>query len=225
LAWDWFTVYWLLFCALHGHRHRHVLAAWQAGTMARSPPQRRLAVWCRLESRRGCFSARLRRLRRLDLVQHGNIELPPGPKDIERVQADYEKTYKPLDKLPQPRVRSVKYAVDIFPSTRNANMRGDEVIYNPYADPLDEIHFSLDPLYDTSIEIPGAVLSKDDTRLSYRIYRFTSPLQPGEERTLHFTVTSKNRGFENDVSNSRVGPERNILQQRPHYRLQLLFDC
>ena len=99
---------------------------------------------------------------------------------MKRVQADYEKVYKPLDKLPQPRVRSVKYAIDIFPSTRNATMRGDEVIYNPYSHPLDEIHFSLEPLYDTSIEIPGAVLTKDDTRLSYRIYRFTHPCSPAK---------------------------------------------
>ena len=123
---------------------------------------------------------------------------------MKRVQADYEKTYKPLDKLPQPRVRSVKYAIDIFPSSRNVNIRGEEVIYNPYSHPLDEIHFSLDPRYDTSIDIPGAALTKDDTRLSYRIYRFTSPLQPGEERTLRFTVKSKNRGFENNVSNTEI---------------------
>ena len=83
-------------------------------------------------------------------------------------------------------------------------MGGDEVIYNPYSHPLSEIHFSLDRNYDTSIEIPGAELSKDDTRLFYRIYRLSPPLQPGEERTMHFSVKSKNRGFENSVSNIRI---------------------
>jgi aminopeptidase N len=123
---------------------------------------------------------------------------------VKRVQAEYEKTYRPSDKLPQPHIRRVKYAVDIFPSRRNVNIRGDEIIYNPYSHPLNEIHFSLDTHYDTSIDIPGTALAKDDARLSYRMYRFTSPLQPGEERTVRFTVTSKNRGFENNVSNPQV---------------------
>jgi aminopeptidase N len=48
------------------------------------------------------------------------------------------------------------------------------------------------------------VLAKDDTRLCYRIYRFTTPLQPGESRTAVFTVKSKNRGFEDSVSNVEI---------------------
>ena len=112
-------------------------------------------------------------------------------------------------------MRSVKYAIDVFPSSRNVNMRGDEVIYNPYSHPLEEIHFSLDPAHDTSIEIPGAAVTKDDTRLSYRIYRFTSALQPGEERTLRFTVQSKNRGFENNVSNPDIVQNGTFFNNRP----------
>ena len=140
-----------------------------------------------------------------------------GPKEAERRQADYEKNYKRYEKLPQPRVRSVKYAIDIFPATRNMLMRGEEVIQNPYSQPLDEVHFSLNQNYDASIEIPGATLAKDDARLNYRIYHFTSPLQPGESRTMTFTVKSHNRGFENSLTtkelvqngtffNSMVGP-------------------
>ena len=84
------------------------------------------------------------------------------------------------------------------------SIQGEEVIYNPYSHPLDEIDFSLDPHYDSSIEIPGAELAKDDPRLSYRMYRFVSPLQPREERALRFTVKSKNHGFENNVTNLQV---------------------
>ena len=124
-----------------------------------------------------------------------------GPKEAKRRQADYEKNYKPFEKLPQPRVRSVKYAINVFPATRNMVMQGEEVIQNPYPQPLGEVHFSLDRNYDITLEIPGAALAKDDTRLNYRIYHFTTPLHPGESRTLRFTVRSHNRGFENSVSN------------------------
>jgi len=106
--------------------------------------------------------------------------------------------------VPQPRPLSLKYAIDIFPQTRNVVMRGEEVIYNPYPQPLQEVHFSLDRNYDVLIDIPGASLGKDDKRLSYRIYHFDSPLQPAEQRTMHFTVKSNTHGFENEVSNLSI---------------------
>jgi ABC-2 type transport system permease protein len=129
-----------------------------------------------------------------------------GPIDQERRQADYEKTYKRYERQPQPRVRSVKYSIDLYPERRKMTMRGDEVIYNPYSSPLAEVHFSLDRNYDIAIDIPGAEPSKDDRRLAYRIYRFTSPLEPGESRVMHFSVISKNRGFENELTTTDVMP-------------------
>ena len=123
-----------------------------------------------------------------------------GPKTQQRLQAEYEKSYKQYEKIPQPRVRSVKYAIDVYPEARNIVMRGEQVIQNPFPQPIKEIHFTVDPNYVTEIDIPGASLSKDDQKLYYRIYKFDSPLQPNESRTMHFTVKSKNRGFENDVS-------------------------
>jgi hypothetical protein len=203
-AWDWFTLYWLLFCALLAIA---TVMFWPRGKQDR---------WnARVRNATLRFGSGWKVAASLSLLAFAgcggwiwyNTEILnrlPGPKDVERVKAEYEKTYKPLDKLPQPRVRSVKYAIDIFPSSRNVNIRVEEVIQNSYSHPLTEIHFSVDPLYDTSIDIPGAALIKDDTRLSYRIYRFTSPLQPGEERTLRFTVKSKNRGFQNNVGNTDV---------------------
>jgi hypothetical protein len=127
-----------------------------------------------------------------------------GPKDLERRQADYEKTYKVFENQRQPRVRSVKYAIDVFPSQRNINMRGEEVIQNPYGQALNEVHFSLDSNYDYNIDVPSASLQKDDKHLHYQIYHFDSPLQPGEKRIIHFTVKSKTRGFENELTNRSV---------------------
>ncbi len=203
-AWNWFTLYWLLFCVLLAIA---TVMFWPRGKQDRWQDRRRNAAlrfssgWktttaFSLLAFAACGGWIWYNTRILNHLQ--------GPKDVERVQAEYEKTYKSLDKLPQPRLRSVKYVVDVFPSSRNVNIRADEVIYNPYSHPLEGIHFSMDSRYDTSIDIPGAALTKDDTRLAYRIYRFASPLRPGEERTLHVTVQSKNRGFENNVSNPEI---------------------
>jgi len=214
-AWDWFTLYWLLFSVLMAIA---TVMFWPRGKQERWRTRRRNAA---LRFGSGWKTATAVSLLAFAVcggwIWYNTEVLNPllGPRDVDRVHADYEKTYKPLDKLLQPRVRSVKYAIDIFPSTRKATLRGDEVIYNPYSHPLDEIHFSLTPRYDTSIEVPGAMLAKDDSRLSYRIYRFTSPLQPGEERTLSFTVKSKNRGFENDVSSTDIVQNGTFFNSSP----------
>jgi ABC-2 type transport system permease protein len=211
-AWNWFTLYWLLFCVLLAIA---TVMFWPRGKQDRWQARRRNVVLrFRAEWRAAATFSLLALIACGSWTWYNTEILNPllGPKDIVRLQVDYEKAYKPLAKLPQPRVRSVKYAVDMFPSSRNVHVRLDEVIYNPYSYPLNEIHFSyayptdpivffLPPRYETSFDVPGAELVKDDTRLSYRIYRFTPALQPGEERTVHFDVRSANRGFENNVSN------------------------
>jgi ABC-2 type transport system permease protein len=203
-GWNWFTLYWLLFCVLLAIA---TVMFWPRGKQDRWRARRRIAA---LRFGSGWKAATAVAL--LAFAACGgwiwyNTEVLNsllGPKDAERIQADYEKSYKPFAKTPQPQVRSVKYAVDIFPLSRNLRVRGEEVIDNPYSHPIEEIHFSLSPHYDSSIDIPGAALVKEDARLSYRIYRFASPLQPGEERTLRFTMKSRNWGFENNVSNADV---------------------
>jgi ABC-2 type transport system permease protein len=203
-AWNWFTLYWLLFCGLLAFA---AVMFWPRGLVSR---------WReRAQNARRRFRGAWRPLTAAGLVAfvatgawiyYNTKVLNPllGPKDLKRIQADYEKSYKRFDKMPQPRVRSLKYAIDIFPETRNVTMRAEAAIYNPYSQPLQEVHLTLNRLYDTRIEIPGTTLAKDDQRLSYRIYRFTPPLQPAETRTAIFTVESRNRGFENSVTTNEL---------------------
>ena len=224
-ALNWYTLYWLIFCGLlaiatsmfwprgrqdsFGDRLRNAgmrfTGGWKAATAVCLLAFMAVGGWL-------FYNTKV-------------INAYVGPKDLERRQADYEKAYAQFDKLPQPRPRSVDYKIDIDPETRNVVMQTAEVIYNPYSQPLSEVHFSLDFNYDTTIEIPGASLSKDDRKLFYRIYHFDSPLQPGESRTMHYTVRSHTRGFENEVSvtqlvqngtffNSSVGPLIGYDRQR-----------
>lgn len=203
-AWNWFTLYWLLFCGLlsiaailfwpRGKQSRW-RERWREAGLRFHGAMRPVALACLLL----CAATG-------GWIAYNTLVLNPlyGPKTLQRMQADYEKTYKRFDKLPQPRPRSVKYAIDIYPETRNMVMRAEAVVNNPYPQPLHEVHFSVSRDYDTEIQIPGAELSKDDRRLAYRIYKFTSPMQPGENRTVHFTVRSHTRGFENTVSNAEL---------------------
>src|SRR5262249_27246012 len=109
-----------------------------------------------------------------------------------------------LEKTPMPRLRSIKYNIEIFPERRNMVMQGDAIMQNPYATPIEEVHLTLNRLYHTTVDIPGAKLVKDDTRLYYQIYKFSPPLAPYESRAVHFTVKNNTRGFENEVSDLTV---------------------
>ena len=204
VAWDWFSVYWLFFCGL--------LAVVSIVFWPRGKQSTWRERWRNAGPR---FHGALRPIAAVCLlgfagtgawIGYNTMVLNPllGPKEIERRQADYEKQYKQFEKLPMPRVRDVHFAIDLFPAKRGMLMNVDETILNPYTQPVDQIHFSVDRQYETDIQVPGATLTKDDTRLFYRMYRFSPPLQPNESRMVHFTVKSETRGFENEVSNTTL---------------------
>jgi len=203
-GWNWFTLYWLLFCGLLSVA---AIAFWPRGKELNWRQRTRNAALR--------FPGPLRVVAAVCLtvfvavggwIIYNTMILNQllGPKDLDRLNADYEKTYKPMAKTPMPRVRDVHFTIDIYPEARNLVLNEDETIYNPYSEPVDQVHFSLDRRYDVDIQIPGATLAKDDPRLQYRIYRFSPPLQPNEDRVIHFTVRSKTRGFENEVSNTEL---------------------
>ncbi len=121
--------------------------------------------------------------------------------DRDTLSADYEKTYKKYEKLPQPRLIDLKYSIDLYPERRAAAMHGDTIIQNETAQPISVLHLNdAGPDFQTEVQIDGAKLKQDDTRLQYRIYEFDPPMQPGEKRHMRFTVKREPRGFENTVS-------------------------
>jgi hypothetical protein len=201
VAWDWFTIYWLFFCGLLAIA---AIVFW---------PRGKQSTWRERWRNAGPrFHGALRAITAVCLIGFSatggwiyyNTKILNhmiGPKDLLRRQAEYEKNYKQFQNLPMPRVRDVHYVIDLFPEKRGMAMNVDETIFNPSSQPVDQIHFSVDRDYQTDIQIPGATLTKDDTRLYYRMYKFSPPLQPNESRVIHFTVKSEARGFENEVSN------------------------
>ena len=203
-GWSWFTVYWLAFSALIA-----------IATALLWPRGRETSVEQRWLIARNQWSGGWRAVSLVALtifVATGAWafyntkvlnELVPG-KEREKRQAEYEKFYKKYEHLPQPRVLNVKYAIDIYPETRNIVMRGEETITNRHDKPISEVHFAVAPGYDTDIQLESAQLTTNDKRHAYRIYRLGKPLQPGETRPLRFTVKSNVRGFENELSHTEI---------------------
>ena len=127
-----------------------------------------------------------------------------GAPELDRRQVAYEQTYETIASIDQPKIQSVKYTIDIFPETRNMILRAEQTIANKSAAPIETLYVNLAPGFDTTVEIPGTTLNKDDERLHMRTYRLDPPLQPGRTLEMKYVVASKTRGIENQVSQTML---------------------
>ncbi|HUK26170.1 MAG TPA: M1 family aminopeptidase [Terriglobales bacterium] len=203
-GWTWFTLYWAAFSLM---MIVATLLLWPRGRDRR---------WSsRLRNARLRFHRPLRALAAFGMIAflsigawiYYNTEIVNklrSEDDQDALQADYEKSYKKFEKQPEPRITDVKYDIDIFPQTRGMEMRGAQTIVNKTSQPLREVDFTLTNNYDTQIEVPGAKLTNNDTRLLFQTFSLDPPMQPGESRVMHFTVKARNRGFENSVTNREI---------------------
>lgn len=203
-SWSWFAIYWTLFSILISMLS---ILLWQRGKDTR---------WkARLANAAQRFHGGVRIwtfASALGFVLVGawvfyNTEVVnrvESQNDGLKRQADYEKTYKQYDHLPQPRVIDVHYDIALYPATRELVMKGQEQIKNETDKPIDTLHLSLSHDFTSSIELAGAQLANDDKRLDYRIYKLNTPLAPGEVRTMNFDVESHPKGFEDRLTMTGV---------------------
>jgi ABC-type transport system involved in multi-copper enzyme maturation permease subunit len=199
-SWLWFTAYWLAAAVVlmlatvllwprgreSALRFRLRLAGQQLRGGMRAAMLGGLAAWGAL----GAWAA-------YNTMYRNQIV---SPHESRRRAADYEKAYKKYARMALPRVQRVRYDITLEPERRAVHIRAAQVIRNTEAQPIAEIHFTINPEYRSNIELPGALLEQYDRRLGYQRYRLTPPLQPGEERLLKLTSWADPRGFENDVS-------------------------
>jgi len=203
----WFTLYWSLFCLLLAVAS---IVLWRRG--------RETGWGHRLHNARLRFHGSLRGLAVAGLLSFLavggwvfyntkvlNKVVSEGDRD--KLTADYEKTYKKYETLPQPRITDVKYAIDLHPETRTMVMHGEQTIKNETNGPIPNIHFVVADNFDTEVDLDSAKLITDDKRLNYQIYELATPMQPGESRLMRFTVKTHTRGFENSVTNRQIMQE------------------
>jgi ABC-2 type transport system permease protein len=203
-SWSWFAVYWTLFSILISMLS---ILLWQRGKDTRWKAR---VANARLRFRgpvRAWTVASAAGFVLVGVWIYYNTEVlnkVESQNDGQKRLADYESAYKKYDHLPQPRVVDVHYDIALYPATRELVMRGQEQIKNETDKPIDTLHLTLDHNFTSSIELSGAQLAQDDKRLDYRIYKLTTPLAPGEARTMKFDVESHPKGFENSLTMTGV---------------------
>ncbi|MEM9982012.1 MAG: hypothetical protein AAF734_05915, partial [Bacteroidota bacterium] len=124
--------------------------------------------------------------------------------ELEQQAADYEKTYKKYQGIPQPVITEAKHYLDIFPKERDLYVKVDLMMKNPHATPIKDLHFNVFEEIETSIDIPGATLTMDDEDFGYQIYTLDQPMMPGDSFVVHIESEFISKGFENGTPNTQV---------------------
>jgi ABC-type transport system involved in multi-copper enzyme maturation permease subunit len=104
-------------------------------------------------------------------------------------RADYERRYRALAAMPQPRITDVTTAVDIFPSERRARISGEYLVRNDHDAPLPTIVVTLPRgASDVSVNVPSSRRTSDSP---FGVHRFEleRPLQPNEQAKVTFAMT------------------------------------
>lgn len=122
----------------------------------------------------------------------------------EKLRADYEKTYKRYESMPQPRVIAVEYQIDLFPEERRLEVKSTQWIKNKSKVVIDSLFFTTPNEFEFKLEVPSSKLVLNDSLLQFQIYRLNSGLQPGDSLLLTMSSSYDAIGIENEVSNTSI---------------------
>lgn len=114
-------------------------------------------------------------------------------------QARYEKMYRQYKNLPHPRLTDVRAAVDIYPEQRRVEVKGNYVLQNKSAAPLDTLRLSVNPdIVVKWTNLPPHQVLLNDKEAGFSILKLSKALAPGEKLGLDFVVEVHRPGFSND---------------------------
>jgi ABC-2 type transport system permease protein len=146
-------------------------------------------------------------------VSYLNEWLTKGER-IERA-ARYEKALKKYQRSPLPKMTRLVEWVDIYPEKKQEWVRANVTIANKTGEPIREMLLDGDELTDYSISIDGKPMPfsyplmyprgmfswfrpAQDTA-PFRLYRFPSPLAPGDTLVLELNTAIVHKGFTNEL--------------------------
>jgi len=119
-----------------------------------------------------------------------------SPDQQRDLQVRYERELSTYRNLPQPRIVAVDNRVDLHPETQTVVIDAHWTVRNTHAAPIRDIHVAMgDDRRLVKVDLGGQTLSFHDVDLGYRIYRLATPLQPGEQRQVHFRVEQRPKGI------------------------------
>ena len=122
----------------------------------------------------------------------------------ELAQVDYEKKYKKYEKVNLPKIKAIKYEIDIFPHKRDVFVKASLKLKNESGEPIDSIHFNTVDDWKPEFTIPDAKLVLNDKKLGYVIYELEKSLLPNENLEIQIKTKYVTKGFENNRGNTDI---------------------
>ncbi|MDO7853617.1 ABC transporter permease/M1 family aminopeptidase [Hymenobacter convexus] len=132
------------------------------------------------------------------------------PKESEKRQVAYEKQYRRLKDVAQPRITAVDLNTEIFPRTRAVRFRGQFTLVNKHVRAIDTVIVSIPVEQHPRVlalnlgQTGQATLALNDTTYGMRLYRLARPLAPGDSLALSMDLFYQERGFPNSGSNTDI---------------------
>ena len=140
--------------------------------------------------------------------------------EIDQRAVLYERTLKRYDKLPLPKIKAMKLAVDLFPAEQRAVTHGFITLINQTAEPIVEILADADGVTQYSLKLAGENIpftnplifhrgklsifrSMADTA-DFRLYRFRKAIAPGDSLIVEINSSVFYRGFSNDLFSTDI---------------------
>ncbi|MCC7326585.1 MAG: hypothetical protein IT521_07255 [Burkholderiales bacterium] len=121
-------------------------------------------------------------------------------KEDQQLRADYERKYKALFGVPQPKVTAVDVAVDIFPEQQRVRLAGTLSLANKSAQPISDVYM----LYPRTAQVRALEFSvparmvDEAPAMRWHHHKLDPPLLPGATAALRFDLEYGARGFRND---------------------------
>lgn len=124
-------------------------------------------------------------------------------------RAAYERTYKPLAAMPQPRVASMRARVDLFPEQLRYRVQGEYTIVNRTAQPVNRFVIAVRrDARAARVTVPAA-RAEHNRRFNQFLFTLHRPLQPGATTLVRFDVTYTANAF--DGSDPSILPNGTYL--------------
>ncbi|MBL1222476.1 hypothetical protein JET18_16605 [Chryseobacterium sp. L7] len=125
--------------------------------------------------------------------------------ESEKMRLEYEKKYKYLEKIDQPRIVSSDLKIDLSPEDQSWKVDGYYYIKNKHQKAIDSIiirypnnldgHYSFD-----KIQVSGAGKEIfNDEKSGLKLVKLNNPIQPGDSVSIHFKYEFKPKGFANSA--------------------------
>ncbi|WP_290792150.1 ABC transporter permease/M1 family aminopeptidase [Flavihumibacter sp. UBA7668] len=139
-------------------------------------------------------------------------------KDRINWQANYEKKYRSYQDLPQPVIRSVTTAIDLFPNENRYSIEGSYQLVNQARKTIDSLLLYLDPMMQAdTLQLENATLLEKDKENGHWRYQLNRPLQPGDSLTLQFQLQYSWKAYNQHVSFNAITENGSFMRISRYY--------